>query len=88
MRVTLEYECPVYVVVDTDIEQVVEVVVSDEELTVGIAGTPAVCDNWEWPVGEDGQIHPINVGPPPDGVAEKAKQVAEAAEWPAWQFGW
>lgn len=71
MEITLEYRVPVIVTVDVTAHRVCRVRVLDEE------------------------AHYKRISPAPDapaladsqGLCDEARQIAEEAEWPPWEFG-
>ncbi len=76
-RIQIPYTVPVEVVVDVDTGEVLRVVVIDEEIALEAAadGTVTVHDDSYQPV-ED------------KAAAQAAVEIAESADWPAWDHGW
>jgi hypothetical protein len=81
-EVTLRYDAPVYVEVDTDTGKVNSVIVSDEECEpaegVGVA------------IAADSTVErkPYDIEGVDDATYEQAVKIADHAEWPAWKFGY
>jgi hypothetical protein len=72
--ISIGYTVPVQVVVDTDTGKVHRVVVIDEEIAFDPNGFT-----------EDRDIY---LKPVPQELIDKAHEIAEQNEWPAWDVGW
>jgi hypothetical protein len=69
----VSYTAPIEVVVDTDTGAVQRVVIIDEGIQIDTG------DN----------VHGEGYSPLEDPAArDRARQIAETAEWPGWQHGW
>lgn len=98
MKVTLHGAIPVYVQIDTEEEEVVRVIASDEEFFyVGeaVGFDPPDCDIRKGII-ESVKIKPT-LGYYEDGQPlalehyderDKAVAIAEKAMWPGWEWGW
>jgi hypothetical protein len=73
-RISLVYNCHVYVTVDTASNEVTRVQVDDEGIVLNKTRDPRHMDLSDCDKATPKQVR-------------QAFQIAEAAEWPAWHFG-